>query len=70
MATEGITHVVHTAAVLEGSGDRARDHDIDVGGTANLIAVCVQARVSHLTVTSSGAAYGHHADNAVPLTEN
>lgn len=70
MADEEITHVVHLAAVLGSSGDRERDFDIDVNGTANVVAGCVDAGVGHLTVTSSGAAYGYHADNPVPLTEN
>ncbi|NBQ88836.1 MAG: NAD-dependent epimerase/dehydratase family protein, partial [Betaproteobacteria bacterium] len=64
-----IDAVVHLAAVLEPTRDRARDFDIDVNGTRNVIAACVTAGVRHLTVTSSGAAYGYHADNPVPLTE-
>lgn len=64
-----IDAVVHLAAVLEPTRDRARDFDIDVNGTRNVIAACVTAGVRHLTVTSSGAAYGYHADNPVPLSE-
>lgn len=66
---EGIEAVVHLAAVLEPSRDRARDHAIDVGGTRHVLEGCVAAGVRHLTVTSSGAAYGYHADNPVPLRE-
>jgi UDP-glucose 4-epimerase len=58
-----ISHVVHLASVLESSGDEARDYDIDVNGTRNVVAACLQGGVRHLTVTSSGAAYGYHADN-------
>jgi len=58
-----ITHVVHLAAVLKDSGDRQRDYDIDVNGTRNVLDACVAAGVRHLTVASSGAAYGYHADN-------
>ncbi len=65
-----ITHVVHLASVLESSGDRERDHDIDVNGTRNVIDCCVRARVGHLTVSSSGAAYGYHADNPDWITED
>ncbi len=65
-----ITHVVHLASVLESSGDRERDYDIDVNGTRNVIDCCVRARVGHLTVSSSGAAYGYHADNPERLTED
>ena len=58
-----ITHVVHLAAVLEGGRDRARDFDIDVNGTRNVVVSCLAAGVRHLTVASSGAAYGYLPDN-------
>lgn len=60
---QGITHVVHLASVLESSGDEARDYDIDVNGTRNVVNACLEAGVKHLTVTSSGAVYGYHPDN-------
>ncbi len=66
---EGITHVVHLASVLQASKDRARDFDIDVNGTRNLLECCLKAGVQHLTVTSSGAAYGYHADNPAWIDE-
>ena len=58
-----ITHVVHLASVLESTRDRARDYDIDVNGTRTVVESCLAAGVRHLTVSSSGAAYGYHADN-------
>lgn len=64
-----ITHVIHLASVMKASDDRARDYDIDVNGTANVLSCCLQAGVSHITVSSSGAAYGYHADNPHWLTE-
>ncbi len=39
----GIDTVVHLAAVLEDSGDRARDYDIDVNGTRNVLDACLSA---------------------------
>jgi len=63
MRENGITQVVHLAAVLEDSGDRARDHDIDVNGTRNVLNACIEAGVKQIIVTSSGAAYGYYADN-------
>lgn len=63
MADLGITHVIHLAAVLESGKNRKRDYDIDVGGTNNVVKCCVDAGVRHLTVASSGAAYGYHEDN-------
>ena len=64
-----ITHVVHLASVLESSGDRARDRDIDVNGTRNVVECASSAGVRHLTVASSGAAYGYHADNPAWIDE-
>jgi UDP-glucose 4-epimerase len=64
-----VTHVVHLASVLEGGSDRGRDYDIDVNGTRNVVEGCLLARVRHLTVSSSGAAYGYHADNPAWITE-
>lgn len=70
LAEQRITHVVHLAAVLEDSGDRARDYDIDVNGTRNVLDACLGAGVAHITVASSGAAYGYHADNPPWLSED
>ncbi|MFC3675222.1 SDR family oxidoreductase [Ferrovibrio xuzhouensis] len=61
--------VVHLASVVAAGGDPQRDHAIDVGGTHNVLQACRAAGVAHLVVTSSGAAYGYHADNPVPLSE-
>ncbi len=69
MATHSITHVVHLASVLQASGKPEEDYDIDINGTKNVLDACLQAGVKHITVTSSGAAYGYHADNPAWLTE-
>lgn len=58
-----ITHVVHLASVLESTGDRVTEYDIAVNGTKNVVEGALSARIRHLTVSSSGAAYGYHADN-------
>ena len=64
--------VVHLAAVVTpGKGStRELQHSIDVLGTANVVQACLDAGVTQLVVTSSGAAYGYHADNPVPLDED
>ncbi|MCQ3830520.1 SDR family oxidoreductase [Microbulbifer elongatus] len=67
---ERITHVVHLASVVSPGRDRAREYRIDVEGTRNVLEACVKAGVSHLTLTSSGAAYGYHADNPAWLQES
>ncbi|MCQ8883157.1 SDR family oxidoreductase [Pseudoalteromonas shioyasakiensis] len=69
MLEHNITHVVHLASILQPSKDAVRDFDIDVNGTRNVLEACVKANVQHITVTSSGAAYGYHADNPSWLTE-
>ena len=68
----GVDTVVHLAAVVTpGKGSsRELQHSIDVLGTANVLRACLDAGVTQLVVTSSGAAYGYHADNPVPLDED
>lgn len=57
--------VVHLAAVVTPGkkSDRRLEYKVDVEGTANVLAACVKARVGKIIYTSSGAAYGYHADN-------
>ncbi|MBI3699355.1 MAG: SDR family oxidoreductase [Afipia sp.] len=62
--------VVHLASVVAVGGDPRRDWEIDVLGTKNVLLASLNAGVEHLVVTSSGAAYGYHADNPVPLHED
>ncbi|WP_416305372.1 SDR family oxidoreductase [Neptunicella sp. SCSIO 80796] len=64
-----ITHVIHLASIVQPSDDKHRDFDIDVNGTRNLLDACAENDVRHITVTSSGAAYGYHADNPEWLRE-
>lgn len=62
--------VVHLASIVDGRGvSRQLAWDVDVLGTQRVIDACLAAGVEHLTVTSSGAAYGYHADNPEWLTE-
>ena len=65
-----ITHVVHLAAVLEGGKDRERDYDIDVRGTNHVVESCIHAEVQHVTIASSGAAYGYLPDNPQWMSED
>ncbi|MEI2625023.1 MAG: NAD-dependent epimerase/dehydratase family protein [Giesbergeria sp.] len=41
-----------------------------MNGTRNLLQACVQQGVRRIVVSSSGAAYGYHADNPAWLTED
>jgi UDP-glucose 4-epimerase len=66
-----IETVVHLAAIVTprpGQG-RALQYAVDVEGTHNVLRACVAAGVRKLIVTSSGAAYGYHPDNARHLDE-
>ncbi len=63
--------VVHLASIVsppKGS-TRELEYDVDVNGTRHVLDACIENGVSRLVVTSSGAAYGYHADNKVPLSE-
>jgi len=64
--------VVHLAAVVTPGPQSSREleFEIDVLGTRNVLDACVRAGVRQLVYTSSGAAYGYHADNPVPLRES
>jgi UDP-glucose 4-epimerase len=66
-----IDTVVHLASIVTpGKGsNRAFEHSVDVGGTQNVLTACVAQGVQHVVVSSSGAAYGYHADNPAWLTE-
>lgn len=62
---QAVDAVVHLAAIVEpprGMSDQELA-DIEVGGTSRVLEACLAAGVTHLTVTSSGAAYGYHARN-------
>ncbi|MBZ0129035.1 MAG: SDR family oxidoreductase [Rhodobacteraceae bacterium] len=69
IGTERPDVVIHLASVV-GVMARHLAHAIDVGGTRNVLAACVAHKVRRLVVTSSGAAYGYHADNPALLRES
>ncbi|MDF1728420.1 MAG: SDR family oxidoreductase [Sulfitobacter sp.] len=64
--------VVHLASIVTPPPGMTREtaHAVDVTGTRNVLNACLKHGVKRLVVTSSGAAYGYHADNPVPLTED
>jgi UDP-glucose 4-epimerase len=65
----GADVVVHLAYLIVGS--REESHRINLTGTRNVFEASVSAdRPRRLVYTSSLAAYGYHADNPVPLTED
>lgn len=72
LSERGIETVVHLAAIVSpGPGSSpALEYSVDVEGTRNVLEACVSAGARHLIVTSSGAAYGYHADNPPALSED
>jgi UDP-glucose 4-epimerase len=67
-ATERPDVVIHLASIVAPT-TRAVAHAVDVVGSRNVLDACLANSVQRLVVTSSGAAYGYHADNPVPLCE-
>jgi UDP-glucose 4-epimerase len=72
IAEHRIDVVVHLASIVTPGKNSRREfeYDVDVNGTANVLSACVKHGVRRIVVSSSGAAYGYHADNAAWLTED
>jgi UDP-glucose 4-epimerase len=72
LAEHRIDTVVHLASIVTPGKDSSREleYAVDVGGTRNVLTACLAHGVRHLVVSSSGAAYGYHADNPAWLTED
>lgn len=67
-----ISAVVHLAAIVSPGKDSSADleYRVDVLGTRNITEIAVKTGVQQLISLSSGAAYGYHATNPVPLRES
>lgn len=66
-----IDTVVHLAAVMDSQSlPRKVQYEIDVLGTENILRACVTVGAKRFISTSSGAAYGYHADNPDWLRES
>lgn len=66
-----IDTVVHLAAIMNPGPHitREQEYRVDVGGTRNVLDACLATGVKRIVVSSSGAAYGYHADNPEWITE-
>jgi UDP-glucose 4-epimerase len=64
--------VVHLASIVTPgkNSNREFEYSVDVGGTRNLLEACVRNKVRRIIVSSSGAAYGYHADSPAWLKES
>ena len=71
-ADHRIDTVVHLAAIVNPGRDttREQEYQVDVIGSRNVLSACLQAGVKHVVISSSGAAYGYHADNLPWLNES
>lgn len=65
-----IDTVVHLAAIVNPGRDVDLEYRVDVEGSAHVLAACAEAGVRRIVVSSSGAAYGYHADNPSWITED
>jgi UDP-glucose 4-epimerase len=72
LARHTIDTVVHLASIVTPGkdSDREFEYSVDVLGTENLLKACVAAGVGKVVVSSSGAAYGYHADNPTWISED
>ena len=68
----GVDTVVHLASIVERPRGMSLEtaRAIDVGGTRRILEGCLEAGVEQLVVSSSGAAYGYHADTPGWLAED
>lgn len=64
--------VVHLASIVTPGkkSNREFEYSVDVVGTENLLKACIAVGVGKIILSSSGAAYGYHADNPAWITED
>jgi UDP-glucose 4-epimerase len=64
--------VVHLASIVTPGKDSSRELErrVDVDGTRHVLDACLAHGVRRVVVSSSGAAYGYHADNPEWITED
>ena len=65
---DGVDAVLHLAFII--MGDASQTASVNLRGSRNVFEAARAARVPRLVYTSSVAAYGFHADNPQPLTED
>lgn len=72
MKENQIHTVVHLATIVTPGkkSNREFEYSVDVKGTENILKACADNQVKRVVVTSSGAAYGYHADNPEWIKED
>ena len=68
----GIDTVVHLASIVNPGANTTVEQEfaVDVTGSKNVFDACLAHGVKRVVVSSSGAAYGYHADSPAWLTED
>lgn len=66
---QGADILVHLAFVMDPIRDEQQMRDVNVNGSQNVFRAAGRAGVKRVIYTSSAVAYGAHADNDFPLTE-
>jgi UDP-glucose 4-epimerase len=71
LRARGVDAIVHLASIVTPGRDSSREHEysVDVLGTKNVLEAGAAAGVTKFVVTSSGAAYGYHADSPPLIDE-
>jgi nucleoside-diphosphate-sugar epimerase len=69
LAFTGADVVVHLAFMITGNASRRTIREINVEGTLNALEAAAAVGAKRFVYASSVAAYGFHADNPQPLTE-
>ncbi|MBI2570445.1 MAG: NAD-dependent epimerase/dehydratase family protein [Candidatus Schekmanbacteria bacterium] len=70
LVEHGVDAAIHLAFIVDPMRDSDRQRRINIGGTANFLAACSEARIRNVTLASSATAYGAHQDNPVPMAES
>ena len=72
LRAHSVSCVVHLASIVTPPAGSTREfaYDVDVVGTRRVLEACVAAGVRRIVVTSSGAAYGYHADSPAWINED
>ncbi|MFN3604281.1 MAG: NAD-dependent epimerase/dehydratase family protein [Leptonema sp. (in: bacteria)] len=66
-----IDTVIHLAAIVNPTKHltKKEQYSIDVIGTTSIMKYCAISMVKRFIITSSGAVYGYHPDNPIPIHE-
>ncbi len=70
LEAENVAVLVHLAFLTDPEGDPARARAVNILGTQNLFVAAAEAGVRRIVLASSAAAYGSHADNPLPISED